>query len=181
MEFVFEVQQFFALTLHHLRDRDARPARYHLCDIIGSHFLADEGVATLGRSQLLLDSLDIILQDLQFRVADLCHLAIVALALGTFSLEFQALHLLLVLLDLVDELALTLPLGTELGLLFLQLSDIFIQLGNLGFIPFALDRLALDLELGEATRDLIELLWHGVALHTQFGGCLIHQVDGLIW
>ena len=93
---------------------------------------------------MLLDGLDIIFECFQFRVADLSHLPIVALTLSALGLQFQTLHLLFILLDLVDELALTLPFSTELRLLFAELGDIFIQLGNLGFIPFALDRFALD-------------------------------------
>ena len=54
-------------------------------------------------------------------------------------------------------------------------------MGNLGFIAFALDGLTLNLELSQTTGDLIEFLRHGVTLHTQFGGSLVHQVDGLIW
>ena len=42
VQFCFEVQQFLTFALHHLRDRDASPARYHLCDIIGCHFLTHE-------------------------------------------------------------------------------------------------------------------------------------------
>ena len=42
VQFCFEVQQFLAFTLHHLRDRDARPATYHLCDVVCRHFLTHE-------------------------------------------------------------------------------------------------------------------------------------------
>ena len=31
------------------------------------------------------------------------------------------------------------------------------------------------------TCDLVQFLRHGVALHTEFGGSLIHQVDSLVW
>ena len=60
------MEQLFALTLHHTGDRDACPTRYHFCDIISRYFLANQRVAILSRCQLLLDSLDIIFEDLQF-------------------------------------------------------------------------------------------------------------------
>ena len=127
-----------------------------------------------------MDGLDVVFEGLQFRVTDFRHLAIVALTLGTFGFKFQVLHLLLVLLNLVDELALTLPLGTELRLLLTEFCNVLIQLGNLGLIPLALDGLALNLELGKATGDLVEFLRHGVTLHAEFGSSLVHQVDGLV-
>ena len=42
MQFLFEVQQFFALTLHHAVDGDARPAGDHLGDIVGGHLLTHQ-------------------------------------------------------------------------------------------------------------------------------------------
>ena len=83
-------------------------------------------------------------------------------------------------MDFVDELALTFPLSTELGFLFAQLGDVLIQLRNLELIALALNGLTFDFELGQATCDLIELFRYTVALHTEFGGCFVHQVDGLI-
>ena len=134
----------------------------------------------MGIGQLGLNRLDIIFKGLQFRVANLCHLAIVTLALGPLSLVFQVLDFLLVLLDLVHQLALAFPLGAELGFLLLELCNIFIQLCNLRLIAFALDGLAFDLQLCQTTCNLIEFLRHRVALHAQLGGSLVHQVDGLI-
>ena len=160
VEFVFQMEQLFALALHHLRNGDARPAGYDFSDVIGSDFLAHERVTILSRSQLLLDGLDVIFESLQFRVANLGHLAVVALTLCSLCLQLQVLHLLLVLLDLVDELTLALPLGAELGFLFLELSDVLIELGNLLFIALTFNGLALDFELGQATGDLIEFLRH---------------------
>ena len=34
--------------------------------------------------------------------------------------------------------------------------------------------------MGQTARNLIELLGHAVALHAEFGGGLVHQVDGLV-
>ena len=180
MQFLLQVQQLLAFTLHHTRHRNTRPARYDFCDIISCHLFTHQRVAILGCCQLLLDGLDIIFEDFQFRVADFRHLPIVTLAFGTLSLQLQILHLLLILLDLVDELSLTFPLGAELGLLLPELCDILIQLCNLGLVSLALDSLAFDFKLREPSRNLIEFLRHAVTLHPQLGCCLVHQVDGLI-
>ena len=119
MQLLLQMEQLLALALHHTCHGDACPAAHYLSDIIGSDLLANQRVAILGISQLCLNSLDVIFEDLQFRVSYFSHLAIVALALSTLSLVFQVLHLLLVLLDLVHQLSLALPLCTELGLLLL--------------------------------------------------------------
>ena len=180
VELLLQVQQLVALALQHAGDGNARPAAHHFGDIIGGDLFAYQRVAALGRGQLRLDGLDVILQRLQFRVAYLRHPAVVALALGTLGLQAQVLHLLLVLLNLVDKLALAFPLGTELGLLLFQLGNVLVQLGYLRLVTFALDGLALDFELGQTARNLVQFLGYRVALHPQFGGSLVHQVDGLV-
>ena len=93
---------------------------------------------------------------------------------------FQTFHLLLILLDLVDELPLTFPLGTELCLLFAQFGDVLVELGYLGLVALAFDGLTLDLKLCQTAGDLIQFLRHGVTLHPQLGSSLVHQVDGLV-
>ena len=95
-----------------------------------------------------MDGGDVILKGLQLGIADFGNFTVVALALGAFSLILQVLYFLFVLLDLVYQLALTLPLGTEQGFLLLQFGNILIQLGNFRFITLSLNRFALDFELG---------------------------------
>ena len=180
MQLLFEVQQLFAFTLHHTRYGNTRPAAHHFSDIICGHLLANQRVAVLGIGELGLDALNVIFERLQLRVADFGHLPIVALALSTLSLVFQVLHLLLILLDLIHQLALTLPLGTELGFLFAEFCNLLVQLGNLRLIAFAFDGFAFNLKLCQATGDLIELLRDGVTLHTELGGSFVHQVDSLV-
>ena len=73
---------------------------------------------------------NVVFQSLQLRVANLSHTAIVAFTLGPFSLQAQSLYLLLVLLNLVYQLAFALPLGAELGLLFAKLGNLLVELGE---------------------------------------------------
>ena len=71
------------------------------------------------------------------------------------------------MLDLVHQLALTLPLSTELGFLLLEFSDISVELFQFTsrtsltsltrLFPF--DALALDFELSQTTGNLVEFLW----------------------
>ena len=123
----------------------------------------------------------------QFGVADLGHATIVTFALSTLGLELQLLHLLLVLLDLVDQLAFTLPLGTEFAFLIAQLSNFAVEgsefsrdSGLSRVSGFATNALALNLELCKAAANLVELFRHRVTLHAEFGGSLVHEVDGLV-
>ena len=195
MEFVFEVQQLLALTLHHLRHRDARPAANHLGDIVGSDLFAHHSVAALGTPQLLLDMVYVVLDALQATVAYLGHTAIIALALSLVGLKLQVLHLLLVLLDLVDQSLLGLPLSPVLALLLTQLGNLLVQfvervvqIGSriilgaaaLAVLDLAAYCLALYLKLFQMAVYLVELLGHRVALHAQLGGSLVHQVYRLV-
>ena len=51
---------------------------------------------------------------------------------------------------------------------------------ELRLVLLALDGLALNLQLLQAARNLVEFLGHAVALHAQLGSRLVHQVDGLV-
>ncbi len=129
VQFLLQVEQFFALALHHAGDGDAGPAAHHLGDVVGGDLFTHQFAA--GSSvQLLLDLRDVLLQFLHLAVAYLGHSAIVALTFGAFSLILQCLHLLLVLLNLVDQLALAFPFGTEIALLVAQLGYLLVEVGQ---------------------------------------------------
>ena len=61
-----------------------------------------------------------------------------------------------------------------------QLGDVLVQLGYLRLVVLAAYGLALYLQLLQPAGYLIEFLRHRVALHAQFGGGLVHQVNGLV-
>ena len=181
VELLFKMQQLLTLALQHTRHWYSGPAAHHFCYIIGSDFLSHHGFSTLCIAQLTLYGVDVVLQRLQFAVAYLCHTLIVAFALGTFSLNLQVLNLLLVFLNLVHEGFLSFPFGSILLLLFSQVGNILVELINLGLVVLSLYCLALNLELFQLTRNLVEFLRHGVTLHTEFCCSLIHEVDCLVW
>ena len=180
VQLFLQVEQLLALALHHAAHGYARPAAYHLGDVIGGDFLPHHGVAALGGLQLALYGLDVILQLLQLGVAYLGHPLVVAFPLGSLGLVAQVFHALLVLLYAVDQLALAFPLGPEGLLLVSQLGDVLVQLGYLLGVVLSLDGLALYLQLLQLAVYLVQLLGHGVSLHPELGGGLIHQVYGLV-
>ena len=149
VEFLLEMEQFFALALQHTRHGNAGPAAHHLCDVVGGHLLTHHGVAVLCLFQLRLDVLNLALQLLQFAVAYFCHEAVVALALSTLRLKLQRLNLLLVLLDAVDEFLLALPFRLEGIFLLAQFGNVVVELCQFGLVVLTADGLALYLELGE--------------------------------
>ena len=193
MQLFLQVEQLLALALLHLRHRDAGPAAHNLGDVVARHLFLHHRVAALSAGQLLVDGLVLSLQRLDFSVADLCHLTIVAFALGTVGLEFQPLYLLLVMLDLVEQRPLCLPFRLVLLLFFLEVGDLLLHVlqtlacalvlvGGCACraVNVALDGLTLDFKLFQLTADVVKLLWHRVTLHPQLGGGLVHQVDGLV-
>ena len=114
---------------------------------------------------MALDGGDVVFECLQLRVAYLSYLTIVALALRTLCFKLQLLYLLLVLLDFVDELPFSFPLGAEVLFLFTEFGNLLIQLGNLGFITLTLDGLSLYLKLRQTTGNLVEFFGDTVTFH----------------
>ena len=120
----------------------------------------------MGFDEGLLERGDLILLLLELAIADLCYTPIVTRALGTLGLELQALDLDLALLDLIDELLFTHPLGLIDRLLLLELGDLLIQLLELRLVILTADSFTLDLQLRDPSCQLIEILGEGVDLHT---------------
>ena len=180
VEFLLQVEQFVLLALHHPAHGDAGPTAHHLGDVVGGHLFPHQSGVVVVAVGLTGNPVDFLLQFLQFAVANLRHLGIVALAFCPFSLEAQLLHLLSRLLHAVYLCLLAFPFGAEVVLLFAQFGNILVELCDLLRVVLALDGLALDFELCPLARDVVEFLGHGVAFHAQFCGSLVHQVDGLV-
>ena len=180
VQLFLQVEQFFALALHHPCHGYARPPAHHFGYVVGRNLLAHHGSGTLRLAQLLLDVLDVVGERLQLAVPNLSHTLVVALTLGTLSLQLQVFYLLLVLLNLVDESLFALPFCAELFLAVTQFGYLLVELFNLLGVVLALDGLALNFQLLQLTGGLVKLFGHRVALHAQLGGGLVHQVDGLV-
>ena len=74
-------------------------------------------------------------------------------------------------------------MGGERVALFLQIGQLLLEtvepfLG--GLVLLFLQRLALDLELHDAPRELVQLRGHRVDFHAQLGRGFVHQIDGLV-
>ena len=124
--------------------------------------------------------MDFVLEGAQSAVANLGHFAVVAFALGPFGLKAQVFHFLLAALDLREEFALALPLGAQLVFALLFVGDFGGESLEFGRVVLALDGLALNLQLAQASRNLVQFFGPRIALHTQFGSRFVHQVDGLV-
>ncbi len=184
MQLVLEVEQFLCLAGLHLADGDARPAAHDVGDVVGSHLVAKQ-LAADGRALG-----NLLLELWKFGVSNLGNAGIVAITFCLFGLAAELLHAVLQGLHLVGLTLLILPLLSHLLLLLAQVGNLFLDVGELGSplpvsplrlcLYLAADGFALYLELREPTGDFVQFLGHGVALHAEFGGCLVHEVDGLI-
>ena len=110
--------------------------------------------------ELLLDGGDVGFESLDFAISYLSHTSVVTFTFCTFSLYLEILNLLLVLLNLVDESALTFPLCAELILLVAQFGYLLVELCEFVGIILALDGLSLNLQLLQASCYLVEFLRH---------------------
>ena len=179
VQLLLQMQQFLALALQHSCHRDACPAAHHLGNVVGGHLLAHH-TAAFTLCQLLCQAVDVVLKSLQPAVPYLCHPCVVALALGTFCLELQLFHLLLVLLNLVHQTLLALPFSTELVLALTQFGNVLVQLRQFSLVVLALYSLAFNLQLLQLSHDVVKFLRNRIALHAQFRCGLVHQVDCLV-
>ena len=180
VQFLLQVEQFFAFALQHAGHGYAGPAGHHFGNVVGGHFLLHHGFGPLSGLQLLLPRVDVVLQLPQFSVAYLRHAAIVAFALGAFGFKLQLLHLLLVLLDAGQHLLLAFPFGSEVLFLLLQFGNVAVESVELLRIIFPLDGLAFNFELAQASGNLVQFLRLRVPFHAELGCRFVHQVDGLV-
>ena len=180
VELFLKMKKLLTLALHHAAYWYSGPAAYNLSDIISCNFLSDHRCATLCTLQLLLNLLDILFKSYHLRVANLGYTFVIAFTLHALSFELEILHLLLVLLNFVNKSLFAFPLCTEVVLLILQLCNLLVELLNLRLVVLTLDGLTLNLQLLQVAGNLIQFFWYRVTLHSQFGCCLIHQVDSLI-
>ena len=180
VQLVFQMKQLFAFALQHLAHRYTCPAWYYIGNVFGGNLFLNHGIIALFLLQVVLNALDFGFQSLQLTVTNLGYTSVVALAFSTVGFELQLFYFFLVFLNLVYQCLFALPFSLVRCILFLQVGYLFVELRQLGFIFFALDGLAFYLKLFKLTFYFIHLFWQWVALHTQLGGCLIHQVDGFI-
>ena len=100
--------------------------------------------------------------------------------ISLIGFKLQVFDINLILLNLIDLLFFALPLSLLFRFFVLQVGNFLIELFQLSFIIFTLDRFTLDFQLLDTAGNLVERFRHRVDLQTQTGCCLIHQVDRLI-
>ncbi len=180
VQLVLEVEEAFALGLEHAGHGNAGPLADHLGYLLGVDFLVDHGVVGLHLFELQFQVLHLLLGLLDAAVAQFGHLAVVALPLGLFGLEFVGFDVFDFGLDGFDDLLLVLPAGLHLVALLAQGAQFLVDLGYLVLVVFALDGFALNFQLAYTAFDFVEFLGDGVNLEPQLGGGLVDEVDSLV-
>ena len=160
VELVLNMQELLTLTLHHAGYRYASPPAHHFGNIVGGHLLTNHCLTTLRSLELQLNIGNVIIEFLQLAIAYLSHTAVISLTLSFLGFEFEILDLLLVLLNLIHKTFLSLPFCTERVFFLFVLSNLFVELFDLILVALALDSLALNLNLFQMTRDLVQFLRH---------------------
>ena len=178
---VFHAQQFVALAFEHLADRNAGPARDDLGDFFGGHLLLQQ-VEALGLGFLRAHAA-------AFPIAGIFPYWISAtLARSPDAARLRSRHAPASICSLIFVRALhrgffRFPDFVEIGKLAVELGDIGFQIGQALLrllVLFLLQRLALDLELDQATFEPIEFFRLGIDFHADARGRFVHQVDGLV-
>src|SRR5690606_15222017 len=180
---LFHVHQLLDLAFHQAAHRDPGPAADDFGDVVGVHFFLQELAARLKPGKRLLLLLDLRLELLELAVLQLGRAVVVVGALRLLDLDPGAVHLVTQLGDRRDRLTLLVPLRPQGVTLFLQAGQLALEgLQSLGgrLVRFLAQRLALDLELHDATLGFVELDRHGSDLHADLRCRLVDEVDGLV-
>ena len=182
MKLVLEVEQLLLLAFEQFRDRNAGPARDNAGDIVFVDlFLRQAPALRMRESPFLFAQLFLQLGERAvFQFGDSVE---IVLTLGLFDLHLRLLDLLAQGPQLHRRALLRIPLHAQPRLIFAQFGELLFKLlqapAARGVVFFA-QRLALDLELHHAARDLVELLRHRIDLGAQFRGGLVDQIDGFV-
>ena len=184
VEALLHVDQLLDLALHQLRDRDPGPAADDLGDVLLGHLLGQQRAALVERAGALLAARR--RPRSSSGISPYCELRRaleVVLALGLLELPAGLVEVLDRGLALVDRRLLGLPARLQLGGGLVEVGELGLDrlAARLrGVVLLALQRLALDLELEDATVDLVDLDRRGLDLHLQPRGGLVDQVDRLV-
>ena len=159
------------------------PLGHHLRHVLVVDLLLEEGHARLGGGQLGLALGHLGLDRRDIAVAQLRRALEIGLALGPLGIAVRLLEALLGRPDRLDGVLLSLPMGLHLARALAQVGQLALQRlapHDRCLVGLLLQRLALDLELHDATFDGIDLGGHRVDLDAQPRGGLVDQVDGLV-
>ena len=183
MQALLHVNKLFTFAAHHLGHRDAGCAGYHLGDFLSADLRAQQARLFRRCFSGNLRRFQARLERRQLAILQFSKLVELPLALELGHLRAHALDLFLDRRRALDGSLLTLPDDLEVVVLALQLLELFLddlQAAHGRLVGLLLDRFALDLELNNATIQLIHDFRLGVDLHADAGRCLVDQVDRLI-
>ena len=181
MQPLFHVQQFFTLTLQHLRHRNSGCSRHDFGDFLRADLGAQQFALRLARRAFRLLELRFELRNLA--VLKLGNLLPVTLALG--DLHFQ-LQLLQFFLDVLRTLYLSLlgfPDIFKIGIFAPEFVDFLLdqrKAFSRGFILFLLHRFPLDFQLNDSAIELVHLFRLGIDFHLDAGCRFVDQIDCLV-
>src|SRR5256714_6387028 len=171
------------LAFEHLRDGHARPLGDDLRDVLLVNLFLEEDAVSLKLGQLLA-----LLGELAFEFGNPPVLKFggarqVASVACLLQLDAQLLKLVLGLAHPLDLFLLGLPLGLHPRRGLFEIGDALLdvlQAGPRAFVLFALQRLALNLQLQDFAFEHVNLLRQRVYLDAQARGRLVYEVYGLV-
>jgi len=151
MQMFFEMKQFFTFTLQHSTYRYASPFAHHLSDFFGTYFFIDHGFIALNFCQLLSEVLDLLFGFSHLTISEFGHSSIVSFSFGLLGSKAIIFDLSFLLLDLVDQIFLRLPFGSQYIAFLGKIGDFLIELFELFFIAFTLNGFSFNLKLTNPT------------------------------
>ena len=170
MQTILKIDELFHFALHHLRDRDARPRRNHLGDLVFSDLLFQDGAICLACLERCGRCFQLLLQfrnASETKLGSSCQIAFTRCAL---FFELRSFDIGLQVLDRNDGVLLVLPFSLAFVERFLSCCDVLTQLFKTllaRLVRFFHERLLFDLHLRELALGKIDLFRHRIDLDAQ--------------
>ena len=127
MQFLFQMQQFFAVRSQHLAYRDAGPFRYHFRNVFRVDFFLYQGLAFgLHLFELVVEARQFVLRGFEAAVAYLGHFGIIGGAFGFGGLVLELFDLFHRALYVLDHLFFHPPFGVHFLAVFLKVGQFLV-------------------------------------------------------
>ena len=181
---LFGVDQFVFFSFKEAGGGDTGPLGHHRGNVFGRNLFFQHLLVFLDGCKFLLDPCQFFLQVDDFAIADLGHPAQVTGSFGHLFITAGLVNLGCDASDFLDHIFLDGPLTFEAVQGVIQVGQFFLDVCQPftgGRVRLFFQGLLFDFKSDPLTIQFVDLSGHGIDFDPQAAGCLVDQVNGLVW
>ena len=180
VQVLFQLQEFFPVSLHHFGYRDACCLGNILCNVFSIYFFFQQPFFP-SFCKLFAEFNNLFFFLFHFAIANLSHSSIITFPLCFFCLAFEPFNLGFGGLYFFDEFFFFFPFCLE-GIPFnSQVGQLGIEFFHFHIIILPLDGLPFNFKLPDLAFQLVQLIRHRIHFKPKLGSTFVNQVYGLVW